>query len=145
LIPEGAMAMKKALVCGAGGFIEGHLVKRLKKEGYLVCCVDLKHHECAPTQANEFRLIDLRDPQNCRQALMLRQAQGRLLPVGDPSTGSDKAFDEVYRLAADMGGMGFISIAECEVLHNNALINLHVAHAAAEMGVIRISKDLSKA
>jgi len=83
--------------------------------------VDIKHHEFAPTQADEFLLLDLRDPANCRQALTL----------------SDGAFHEVYQLAADMGGMGFISVAECEVLRNNALINIHMAHTAAEMGVPR--------
>jgi GDP-D-mannose 3',5'-epimerase len=75
-----------------------------------------------PTQADEFLLLDLRDPENCRKALTL----------ADGGT-----FDEVYQLAADMGGMGFISVAECEVLHNNALINIHMAHTAAEMGVPR--------
>jgi nucleoside-diphosphate-sugar epimerase len=110
------------LVCGAGGFIGGHLVKKLKCEGYWVRGVDLKPHEFAPTQADEFTLLDLRDPGNCRQALVL------------PHGGT---FDEVYQLAADMGGMGYISVAECEVLHNNALINLHMAHTAAEMGVPR--------
>jgi GDP-D-mannose 3',5'-epimerase len=114
--------MKRALVCGAGGFIGGHLVKKLKKEGYWVRGVDIKHHEFAPTQADEFLLLDLREPQNCRATLTLP----------DGST-----FDEVYQLAADMGGMGFISVAECEVLHNNALINIHMAHTAAEMGVPR--------
>jgi GDP-D-mannose 3',5'-epimerase len=84
--------------------------------------VDIKHHEFAPTQADEFLLLDLRDPENCRQALTL------------PNGGT---FDEVYQLAADMGGMGFISVAECEVLHNNALINIHMTHTAAEMGVPR--------
>ena len=114
--------MKRALVCGAGGFIGGHLVKKLKREGYWVRGVDVKHHEFAPSQADDFLLLDLRDPQNCRAALTL------------PDGGT---FDEVYQLAADMGGMGFISIAECEVLHNNALINIHMTHAAAEMGVPR--------
>ncbi|RMF26232.1 MAG: NAD-dependent epimerase/dehydratase family protein [Chloroflexi bacterium] len=114
--------MKRALVCGAGGFIGGHLVKKLKREGYWVRGVDIKHHEFAPSQADDFLLLDLRDPQNCRAALTL------------PDGGT---FDEVYQLAADMGGMGFISIAECEVLHNNALINIHMTHAAAEMGVPR--------
>jgi GDP-D-mannose 3',5'-epimerase len=113
--------LKEALVCGAGGFIGGHLVKKLKREGYWVRGVDIKHHEFAPTQADEFLLLDLRDPQNCRAALTL----------------PDGTFDEVYQLAADMGGMGFISVAECEVLHNNALINIHVAHTSAEMGVPR--------
>jgi len=113
--------MRRALVCGAGGFIGGHLVKKLKREGYWVRGVDIKHHEFAPTQADEFLLLDLRDPENCRKALTL----------------PDGTFDEVYQLAADMGGMGFISVAECEVLRNNALINIHMAHTAAEMGVAR--------
>jgi len=113
--------MKKALVCGAGGFIGSHLVKKLKREGYWVRGVDVKEHEFAPTQADEFLLLDLRDPENCRKALTI-----------DGST-----FDEVYQLAADMGGMGFISFAECEVLHNNALINIHMTHTAAEMNVPR--------
>ena len=113
--------MRRALVCGAGGFVGGHLVKRLKKEGYWVRGVDIKEHEFAPTQADEFLLLDLREPENCEKALTV-----------DGGT-----FDEVYQLAADMGGMGFISVAECEVLHNNALINLHMTHAAATMGIPR--------
>jgi len=114
--------MKRALVCGAGGFIGGHLAKKLKREGYWVRGVDIKEHEFAPTQADEFVLLDLREPENCRKALALSDG-GR--------------FDEVYQLAADMGGMGFISVAECEVLRNNALINGHMTHTAAELGVPR--------
>lgn len=113
--------MKRALVCGAGGFIGGHLVKKLKREGYWVRGVDVKPHEFAPSAADEFLLLDLRDPANCQAALSL--------PGG--------GFDEVYQLAADMGGMGFIQVAECEILHNNALINIHMTHAAATMGVPR--------
>ncbi len=121
--------MKTALVCGAGGFIGGHpstelragLVKKLKREGYWVRGVDIKEHEFAPTAAEEFLLLDLREPENCRAALSLE----------------DGAFDEVYQLAADMGGMGFIPFAECEIMHNNALINIHMIHAAAQMGVSR--------
>jgi len=113
--------MKKALVCGAGGFIGGHLVKKLKKEGYWVRGVDIKEHEFAPTVADEFFLLDLREEENCRAALSL---EGR-------------KFDEVYQLAADMGGMGFISFAECEVMRNNALININMTHAAAQMGIPR--------
>ncbi|MDE2485589.1 MAG: NAD-dependent epimerase/dehydratase family protein [candidate division NC10 bacterium] len=113
--------MKRALVCGAGGFIGGHLVQKLKREGYWVRGVDITPHEFAPTQADEFLLQDLRELENCRRALTV--------PGG--------AFDEVYQLAADMGGMGFISVAECEVLHNNALINIHMTHTAAETGVAR--------
>lgn len=113
--------MKKALVCGAGGFIGGHLVKRLKKEGYWVRGVDIKEHEFAPTAADEFLLLDLRDEDNCQKALSF----------------PDGVFDEVYQLAADMGGMGFIHSAECEIMHNSALINIHMIHNAAAMKVPR--------
>ncbi|MGA9349020.1 MAG: NAD-dependent epimerase/dehydratase family protein [Anaerolineae bacterium] len=113
--------MRRALVCGAGGFIGGHLVKKLKKEGYWIRGVDIKEHEFAPTQADEFLLLDLREPENCKKALTV-----------DGGT-----FDEVYQLAADMGGMGFIPFAECEIMHNNALINIHMTHTAATMGVPR--------
>jgi GDP-D-mannose 3',5'-epimerase len=113
--------MKKALVCGAGGFIGGHLVKKLKHEGYWVRGVDIKAHEFAPSAADEFLLLDLREEAGCRTALSLD---------GDPP-------DEVYQLAADMGGMGFIQSAECEIMHNSALINIHMIHSAAEMNVPR--------
>jgi len=91
---------KKALVCGAGGFIGSHLVKRLKKEGYWVRGVDIKNPEFSPTAADEFLLLDLRKQENCETAIT-----------------SD--LDEVYQLAADMGGMGFIHSAECEIMHNS--------------------------
>jgi len=113
--------MTTALVCGAGGFIGGHLVRKLKREGYRVRGVDIKEHEFAPTAADEFLLLDLREPEHCHAALAL----------------GDGTFDEVYQLAADMGGMGFISVAECEVMRNNALINILMTHAAATMGVPR--------
>ena len=112
---------KKVVVCGAGGFIGGHLVKKLKREGYWVRGVDIKTNEYAPTQADEFLLLDLREPHNCWQALSI-----------DGGT-----FDEVYQLAADMGGMGFIHTAECEIMHNSALINIHMIDTAARMGVPR--------
>ncbi len=67
--------MRKALVSGAGGFIGGHLVKRLKKEGYWVRGVDIKEHEFAPTAADEFLLLDLREPENCKAALSLEGAK----------------------------------------------------------------------
>jgi GDP-D-mannose 3',5'-epimerase len=121
--------MKRALVCGAGGFIGGHLVKKLKREGYWVRGVDIKEHEFAQTAADEFLLLDLREEENCQAALTLGD--------GHPSTGSGKTFDEVYQLAADMGGMGFIHTAECEIMHNSALINIHMTHHAANMGVPR--------
>jgi nucleoside-diphosphate-sugar epimerase len=113
--------MKTALVCGSGGFIGGYLVKRLKAEDYWVRGVDIKEHEFVPTAADEFLLMDLRELENCRAALSLREG----------------TFDEVYQLAADMGGMGFIHSAECEIMHNNALINIHMTHIAAQMGVPR--------
>ncbi len=113
--------MKTALVCGAGGFIGGHLVKRLKREGYWVRGVDIKKHEFAPSAADEFLLLDLREEANCRTALRL----------------GEWTFDEVYQLAADMGGMGFIHSAECEIMRNSALINIHMTHNASRMGVPR--------
>lgn len=113
--------MKRALICGAGGFIGGHLVKRLKREGYWVRGVDIKDHEFAPMVADEFLLLDLRWPQSCKVALSV-----------DGTT-----FDEVYQLAADMGGMGFIHAAECEIMHNSVLINVHMTRTAALMDIPR--------
>jgi nucleoside-diphosphate-sugar epimerase len=113
--------MKKALVCGAGGFIGSHLVKKLKKDGYWVRGVDLKHPEFSSSAADDFRVLDLRDEKNCQVA------------VKAPEGG----FDEVYQLAADMGGMGFIHSAECEIMRNSALINIHMVHSSANAGVKR--------
>lgn len=113
--------MKRALVCGAGGFIGGHLVKKLKSEGYWVRGVDIKKHEFAKSAADEFIKLDLRVEKNCRKALTVEGG----------------AFDEVYQLAADMGGMGFIHSAECEIMHNSALVNIYMIHTAAEMGIKR--------
>ena len=96
-------------------------MKRLKKEGYWVRGVDLKYPEFSPTAADDFCLLDLRKEENCQAALKL--------PAGKP--------DEVYQLAADMGGMGFIHSAECEIMHNSVLINVHMTHAAATTGVKR--------
>ena len=100
------VSMKRALVCGAGGFIASHLVRRLKQEGHWVRGVDLKVPEFAPTAADDFRLLDLRDTEACESAVSLDSG----------------GFDVVYQLAADMGGMGFIHSAECEIMRNNALI-----------------------
>jgi GDP-D-mannose 3',5'-epimerase len=113
--------MKTALVCGAGGFIGGHLVKLLKRQGYWVRGVDIKEHEFAPTAADEFLVLDLRQEENCISAL----------------TRDGSGFDEVYQLAADMGGMGFIHSAECEIMHNSALINIHMTYQASRLGVPR--------
>lgn len=113
--------IKRALVCGAGGFIGGHLVKKLKKEGYWVRAVDQKKHEFAKSAADEFKVLDLRKEANCIKALTLK----------------DGKFDEVYQLAADMGGMGFIHSAECEIMHNSILINVYMTYHSAAMGIPR--------
>ena len=113
--------MRSALVCGAGGFIGGHLVKRLKQEGFWVRGVDLKQHEYAETAADEFVQGDLRDPNLCRQVV-------------------DRKFDEIYQLAADMGGAGFIFTGEndADIMHNSATINLNMLDACHKRGVGRI-------
>ena len=115
------MATKTAVVCGAGGFIGGHLVKKLKSTGRWVRGVDIKEHEFEPSAADEFLLLDLRSQADADAAVMI----------------DDKPADEVYMLAADMGGMGFIHSAECEIMRNSALINIHMIHAAANAGVGR--------
>jgi len=106
--------MKKALVCGAGGFIGNHLVNRLKKEGYWVRGADLKHPEFSQTNADEFYKLDLRDKENCIKSLSLKP---------------NEKFDEVYQLAADMGGAGFVFTGkyDLEIMHNSAQINLNIA------------------
>lgn len=115
--------MKKALVCGAGGFIGGHLVKYLKSKGYWVRGVDLKYNEWQPVHefADHFVQGDLRDPQ-----------------VVSEVVSSD--IDEIYQLAADMGGAGFVFTGEndADIMHNSALVNLNVAHEAVEKGIKRV-------
>ncbi|MCS7297198.1 MAG: NAD-dependent epimerase/dehydratase family protein [Bacteroidia bacterium] len=113
--------MKKALVCGAGGFIGSHLVKRLKAEGYWVRGVDLKYPEFAPTAADDFIIGDLRDPAFCRMVV-------------------DGPFDEVYQLAADMGGAGYVFTGEhdADIMHNSAMINLNMLDACYKRNVRRI-------
>jgi GDP-D-mannose 3', 5'-epimerase len=113
--------MRGALVCGAGGFIGAHLVRRLKSEGYWVRGVDLKEPDFTPTAADEFLVLDLRDRAGAEAAV----------------TSGPHGIDEVYQLAADMGGMGFIQSAETDVLTNNVLINVHMTEAAARAGVSR--------
>ncbi|HTW05912.1 MAG TPA: NAD-dependent epimerase/dehydratase family protein [Acidimicrobiales bacterium] len=111
--------MQRAVVCGAAGFIGGHLALRLKSEGYWVRGVDIEEPRYRPLDLDEFVLADLRSPEGCERAL------------AGPCT------DEVYQLAADMGGMEFICSAEREVLFNNSLVNLHMVDAAARAGVKR--------
>jgi GDP-D-mannose 3',5'-epimerase len=113
--------MKKALVCGAGGFIGGHLVNRLKEEGYWVRGVDLKENEYGNVNCDEFIIGDLRDPK----------------VVADTVT-SD--LEDVYQLAADMGGAGFVFTGENDaaIMHNSALINLNVLEEARRKDVKKI-------
>jgi GDP-D-mannose 3', 5'-epimerase len=101
----------RVLVTGAGGFIGHHLVTYLKRRGYWVRGVDLKPPEYSEADADEFELLDLRRRDDCTKAMR-------------------GGIQEVYALAADMGGMGFISAHHAEILHNNALINLHTLEAA---------------
>lgn len=112
---------KRALVCGAGGFIGGHLVKRLKEEGYWVRGVDIKKNPYHDIGADEFFVGDLRDISTVNLVL-------------------DNTIDEVYQLAADMGGAGFVFTGEndSEIMHNSALINLNVVHRAVEAKVDKL-------
>jgi GDP-D-mannose 3', 5'-epimerase len=113
--------MKYALVCGAGGFIGGHLVKRLKSEGIWVRGVDLKFPEFSETAADDFVIGDLRDQTLCQAVV-------------------DRKFDEVYQLAADMGGAGYIFTGEhdADVMHNSATINLNVVEAGRRRNIKRV-------
>lgn len=112
---------KSALVCGAGGFIGGHLVKRLKAEGFWVRGVDLKMHEFSETQADDFMVGDLRDQVTVRHAI-------------------DRNFTEVYQLAADMGGAGYIFTGEndASIMHNSATINLNVLDACFKRNIKKV-------
>jgi GDP-D-mannose 3', 5'-epimerase len=109
--------MERVLVTGAGGFIGHHLVTRLKKEGHWVRGADAKLPEFAESDADEFEILDLRRWDACLQAT--------------------RGVNHVYALAADMGGMGFISGNHSRILYNNALINLHTMHAAVLNGANR--------
>tara|TARA_B100000900_G_scaffold131157_1_gene110958 strand:- start:203 stop:1186 length:984 start_codon:yes stop_codon:yes gene_type:complete len=113
--------MKTALVCGAGGFIGGHLVKKLKQKNYWVRGVDIKHHMFKKSFADEFIKSDLRSPKQVDDIL-------------------DRPFDEVYQLAADMGGAGFIFSGEndADIMHNSASINLNIVHSCVKAGVKKI-------
>ena len=131
--------MKKALVLGAGGFIGSHLVKRLKKEGYWVRGVDLKNPEFSKTAADDFVVGDLRDPQIVKNVFRLETHPEHKDIIYNYSYHKQPfteitQFDEVYQLAADMGGAGYIFTGDndANVMHNSALVNLNVVHSAAE-------------
>lgn len=113
--------MKKALVCGGGGFIGGHLINRLKEEGYWVAGVDLKENEYGNNNADYFLVGDLRDPEVCRQVIT-------------------NDLDEIYQLAADMGGAGFVFTGDndSDIMHNSALCNLNVLEEAKLKGIKKI-------
>jgi len=113
--------MKTSLVCGAGGFIGSHLVKKLKKEGFWVRGVDLKYPEFSLSAADDFVQGDLRNPDLCKKIL-------------------DQPFDEVYQLAADMGGAGYIFTGDhdADVMHNSATINLNMLHFGQKAGIKKI-------
>jgi nucleoside-diphosphate-sugar epimerase len=113
--------MKTALVCGAGGFIGSHMVKRLKGDGLWVRGVDLKYPQFWNTVADDFVICDLRDPYFCRQSV-------------------DRKFDEVYQFAADMGGANFVFTGEndADIMHNSASINLNMLDACFKRNVKRI-------
>lgn len=113
--------MKRILVCGAGGFIGGHLVKKLKKQGHWVRAVDIKQHEFSTSPADEFIVGDLTDQQIVKKVL-------------------DQHFDEVYQLAADMGGAGYIFTGEndANLMFNSASINLNIIHQAVLHGIDKI-------
>jgi GDP-D-mannose 3', 5'-epimerase len=113
--------MKYALVCGAGGFIGSHLVKRLNEAGYYVRGVDLKYPRFGSTFADDFIIGDLRDPYICGEIV-------------------NRPFDEVYQLAADMGGAGFVFSGDndADIMHNSALINLNVVEASNKANVSKL-------
>ena len=108
---------RRILVTGAGGFIGHHLASYFRKQGHWVRGVDLKHPDYAPSDADDFQVRDLRDPEHAREAT--------------------RGVDDVYALAADMGGMGYISSNHATIQHNNALINLNTLEAARQNGVAR--------
>jgi nucleoside-diphosphate-sugar epimerase len=128
--------MKRAIVCGAGGFVGTHLVRHLKREGYWVRGVDLKKPEYSATSADEFLLLDLRERKNAQKALQI-----------------NGGVDEVYQLAADRGGIGYMVPFETEMMESNALINIYLISEAVKLmklpkyffsSSVCVYKDMSK-
>ena len=134
--------MKKVLVLGAGGFIGSHLVKKLKEQGCWVRGVDLKYPEYETSGADDFVIRDLRDPRNVESVIKLEAYNNHPLPYKfDLYPFSDKLqFDEVYQLAADMGGAGYIFSGDndANVMHNSAMINLNVAYECSRQEVKKV-------
>lgn len=128
--------MKTALVLGAGGFIGNHLVTRLKSEGYWVRAVDLKYPEFSQSEADEFLIYDLRHEDNV--SAVMRTSNNFSFHMKPYEI--QHAFDEVYQLAADMGGAGFVFTGDndAEIMHNSAAINIHVAKFAVKYGVKKL-------
>lgn len=118
MVSKTTIKMKKALVCGAGGFIGTHLVRQLKKEGYWVRGADIKNPDFSKTVADEFFLVNLAIKENCQKALKVRGG-----------------FDEVYQLAADRGGVGYMVPKETEMMYNNVLINTYMVDEAVKAKV----------
>jgi GDP-D-mannose 3',5'-epimerase len=130
--------MKTALVLGAGGFIGSHLVKRLKSEGYWVRGVDIKYPEFEKSTADEMLIYDLTNPVNVEAVMRLNK---NLYFTYLPQPFMEVIpFDEVYQLAADMGGAGYIfsGANDANVMHNSALINLHVAYYAVKYKIGKV-------
>jgi nucleoside-diphosphate-sugar epimerase len=121
VLTKGEGPVKQALVCGGGGFIGSHIVKKLKKENCWVRAVDLKVPEFGASAADDFIVADLRDPKVCDHIL-------------------DRAYDEVYQLAADMGGAGYLFTGDhdADVMHNSATINLNIAHYGVKAGIKKL-------
>ena len=115
------MGKIRAVVLGAGGFIGGHLITRLKQMGYFVRGVDLKQHEYKETDADEFVVTDLRDYSSVERVI-------------------DESIEEVYQLAADMGGAEFVFSGEndADIMHNSAIINLHVCDVCVQRGIKKV-------
>jgi len=115
------LIMRTALVCGGGGFIGSHLVKRLKKDGFWVRSVDLKYPEFSQTEADDFVIADLREQGTCKLII-------------------DRRFDEVYQLAADMGGAGFVFTGDndADIMYNSGLINLNILKGCHNRNIKRI-------